>query len=116
MIVEAQVFQALQALVEGRVYPDVAPPGSARPYIVYQQVGGAAVNFLDRTTPSKRNSWMQVCVWAEARIEASGLIEQVELALRGAAGLSVAVQAAPVSIYEDETQLRGARQDYSIWF
>lgn len=116
MIVEAQVFQALKALVDGRVYPDVAPAGSARPYIVYQQVGGAVINFLDPNIPSKRNSWMQVCVWAEVRIEASGLIEQAELALRGAADLSVAVQAAPVSVYDDETQLRGARQDFSIWF
>jgi hypothetical protein len=115
MTVETQVFQVLRALVNDRVYPDVAPAGSLHPYIVYQQVGGAAINFVDRTTPSKRNSWMQVCVWAETRIEASSLIEQVELALRGTAGLQVAVQAAPVSTYDDVTQLRGARQDFSIW-
>ncbi|WP_070217824.1 MULTISPECIES: DUF3168 domain-containing protein [unclassified Janthinobacterium] len=115
MIVETQVFQTLRALVDGRVYPDMAPAGSVKPYIVYQQVGGASVNFLDPTMPSKRNSWMQVCAWAEARVEASSLIERVELALRGAAGMQVAVQGAPVSTYDDVTQLRGARQDYSIW-
>lgn len=116
MIVEKQIFQALQALVDGRVYPDMAPAGSTRPYIVYQQVGGATLNFLDHTIPSKRNSWMQVCAWAEARIEASSLIEQVELVLRGTAGLQVSVQGASVSTYDDVTQLRGSRQDFSIWY
>ncbi|OEZ66305.1 hypothetical protein JAB5_00870 [Janthinobacterium sp. HH103] len=29
--------------------------------------------------------------------------------------MQVAVQGAPVSTYDDVTQLRGARQDYSIW-
>ena len=115
MTIETEVFQVLRALVDGRVYPDMAPAGSPCPYIVYQQVGGVALNFLDPTIPSKRNSLMQVCVWAEARIEASNLIELVELALRGAVGLQVAVQGAPVSTCDDVTKLRGARQDYSIW-
>jgi len=116
MIVETQIFQALQALVDGRVYPDMAPAGAARPYIVFQQVGGAALNFLDSAIPSKRNSWMQVSAWAGARMEASILIQQVELALRGAAGLQVVVQGESVSTFDEVTMLRGSRQDFSIWF
>ena len=116
MTIEVQVFQALRQLVDGRAYPDLAPAGAARPYIVYQQVGGDAVNFLDRAISSKRNSRMQVCAWAEARIEASTLIEQAELALRSAIGLQAVTLGAPVSTYDEETGLRGARQDFSLWF
>lgn len=115
MTIEAQVFQALHQLVDGRVYPDLAPAGAARPYIVYQQVGGDSVNFLDRTISSKRNSRMQVCAWAEARIEASTLIEQAELALRAVTALQATALGAPVATYDEETESRGARQDFSLW-
>lgn len=116
MTIETQVFQALRQLVDGRIYPDLAPAGVARPYIVYQQVGGDAVNFLDQAIPSKRNSRMQVSAWADARTEASSLIGQVELALRAVTALQAAPLGAPVATYDEETALRGARQDFSLWF
>lgn len=115
MTIEVRIFQALETLVGGRVYPDVAPDGVERPYIVYQQVGGAALNFLDNAMPPARNGRIQVCSWAVGRIEASSLIEQVESALRSASGLQVDVLAAPVSAFDDVTKLRGSRQDFSIW-
>lgn len=116
MTIETPIYQALRQLVDGRAYPDMAPAGVARPYIVYQQVGGDVVNFLDRTIPSKRNSRMQVCAWADTRIEASSLIEQAELALRAVTVLQAAPLGAPVATYDEETELRGARQDFSLWF
>ncbi|MEG0885878.1 MAG: DUF3168 domain-containing protein [Janthinobacterium sp.] len=116
MTIETHIYQALRQLVDGRAYPDMAPAGVARPYIVYQQVGGDVVNFLDRTIPSKRNSRMQVCAWADTRIEASSLIEQAELALRAVTVLQAAPLGAPVATYDEETELRGARQDFSLWF
>lgn len=115
MTIEEQVFEALRQLVGGRVYPDLAPAGVTRPYIVYQQVGGDVVNFLDLTIPSKRNSRMQLCAWAAARIEASALIEQAELALRAVSALQATALGAPVATYDEETELRGARQDFSLW-
>ncbi|WP_219118972.1 DUF3168 domain-containing protein [Janthinobacterium sp. UMAB-56] len=115
MTIEVQVFQALRQLVDGRVYPDLAPADVARPYIVYQQVGGDAVNFLDGAISSKRNSRMQVCAWAEARIEASTLIELAELALHAVTALQAVTLGAPVATYDEETTLRGARQDFSLW-
>jgi hypothetical protein len=116
MTIEAQVFEALRQLVGGRVYPDLAPAGVARPYIVYQQVGGDVVNFLDLTIPSKRNSRMQLCAWADARNEASALIEQAEMAMRAVTALQATPLGAPVATYDEETELRGARQDFSLWF
>lgn len=115
MSIETQIFQTLHTLVDGRVYPDIAPAGVPLPYIVYQQVGGVALNFLDNAMPPARNGRIQVCSWAVTRIEAADLIEQVESALRSASGLQVDVLAAPVSAFDDVTKLRGSRQDFSIW-
>ena len=62
MTVESMLFDALKGLVSNRVFPDIAPDLTPRPYITYQQVGGVAVNFLDPTIPSKANGRIQVNV------------------------------------------------------
>ena len=49
MSLEATLKTLLGPLVGGRCYPDTAPDGAAFPLIIYQQVGGEAVEFLDQT-------------------------------------------------------------------
>ncbi len=111
---ESVTFGALKALAGGRVYPDVAPPGVAKPYIVYQGAGG-----VDETTfdgPDElQNSRMQVAVWATGRLESAELIAQVRLALAAPPILAKPIGAA-VSVYEEDTKLYGKRQDFSIWY
>lgn len=116
MSLESTIFDALKGLVSNRVYPDVAPESATRPYITYQAVGGQAVNFLDTTVPSKKNARIQINTWADTRQAAAALSRQVEDTLRGVAALQTQVLGAPVSIYEMDTKLRGARQDFSVWF
>lgn len=116
MDIDVQITAALAQLVSGRVYPDVAPAGTVRPYLTYQQVGGDALNFLDGATPGKRNARIQINAWADSRLVASQLSEQAEDALRAAAGLQPEVLGARASIYEEDTKLRGARQDFSVWY
>lgn len=121
MTVEADIFAALKSLVPDgsgkfRVYPDVAPAGTARPYITFQQVGGVAVNMLDGAAPGKRNGRFQVNCWADTRAAAATLSRQVEDALRAATALQVTVLGAPVSVYEEDVPLYGTRQDFSLWF
>lgn len=116
MSIEADIVNALTALVSGRVFPDIAPEGTARPYITYQQVGGSSINFLDRTTPSKKNGRWQMNVWADTRLDAGALSRQVENTLRMAAALQTTVLEAPIATYDEETGLRGTRQDFSFWF
>ena len=48
MTVEADIFNLLTGLVAGRVYPDLAPLGAARPYITYQQIGGRDLRWMDK--------------------------------------------------------------------
>ena len=115
MSAESQMFAALKSLVANRCYPDLAPDVVVKPYIVFQQVGGSAVQFVDPTVPSKKNSRMQVSVWGETRAQVSALAVQVEDALRGTASLQTVVLAAPVATYDPDTKLRGSQQDFSIW-
>lgn len=116
MSVEATIYEALRALVSDRVFPDVAPEETPRPYITYQQVGGNSVNFLDPTTPSKKNGRWQINVWADTRTEAAPLMRLVEDTLRGVLALQTTVLGAPIARYDEETKLRGMTQDFSFWF
>lgn len=115
MSFEASLFNALNALVSGRVYPDVAPPSAVTPYITYQQVGGRSINFIDPTLPGKRNARVQINVWGENRLAVSQLAAAVEDALRLAPALQTSVLGQPVVGVDEETGLRGSRQDFSFW-
>ena len=117
--VESIVFAALKDLVASangayRCYADIAPTDTQRPYITYQQVGGQAPNTLGGLS-AVRNARMQVNVWADNRIGASSLMAQARGALTDAIRPCVPI-GAPVSVYEPDTHLYGARLDFSIWY
>ena len=117
MSVETLVFSALKPLVSNRVYTPIAPPtATTLPRITFQQVGGAAVNFFEGNVPSKKNCRMQVNVWHSEPQAAMALMREVEDTLRPASGLQATVLGAAVQIYEPDTKLHGAMQDFSLWF
>lgn len=115
MSAEATIHSLLSGLVAGKVWPDVAPSGVARPFIVYQQVGGQSIAFMDGTFPSKENGRMQIVCWAATRLAAINLAKQVEAAVCGSASLQATPLGARVSEFEAETGLYGAMQDFSVW-
>lgn len=131
MSVETQIYTALKSLVSNRVYRDIAPPTvTALPRISFQQVGGEAVQFLHADgsatapLPSKRRARFQVNVWHSKgekganirRDDAMALALQVQDALVLAAGLQARYLGAPVALYEQETDLVGTMQDFSVSF
>ena len=63
----------------------------------------------------KRNARVQVNVWGETRLAVSQLAGAVEDALRLTAALQTSVLAQPVAEVDEETRLRGTRQDFSFW-
>lgn len=116
---EAIVFSAVKSLVPNgdgtfRVYPDVGPAGVARPYITYQAVGGQSPNYLSNNV-DLQNARMQINVWADTRSVANSLMQNVIDAVTGQLINAVTI-GAPVSSYESDTKLFGARSDFSIWF
>ncbi|WP_298406566.1 DUF3168 domain-containing protein [Janthinobacterium sp.] len=115
MSIETALFEALRGLVADRVYPDLAPENTVRPYITYQQVGGDAVNFVENTIPSKKNARMQINVWADTRLQATAMAGTVEDVLRTLIALQPTVLGAAIAAYDDETKLRGTLQYFSLW-
>ncbi|MGV7210500.1 DUF3168 domain-containing protein [Oxalobacteraceae bacterium A2-2] len=115
MSVEELVYGALAGLASGRVYPDEAPDNVVAPYIVYQQVGGDAINYVEPAMPDLQNARIQIAVWASRRADASALALQVEQAMRLAAQLQTTVLGARRSVSDPIAKLRGSQQDYSIW-
>lgn len=112
MNIETQIYAALQEFVDERVFPDVAPEGTARPYITYTGAGGQPLSFLDGSAPDKEFARVQINVWCDTRIEASDLGKVVELALRANATLQTQVVTGRVSTFDETTQYRGTMQDF----
>lgn len=114
MTIEASIYTALRSLVSDRVFPDVAPVSTARPYITYQQIGGEVINPLTGD-PDKQNGFFQINVWADTRAAAAALALQVETAMRSATAFAARPMAAPIANHEPDLSLYGAIQDFSVW-
>jgi hypothetical protein len=103
----------LQSLVNGCVYPSVAPENAPAPRIVYQRVGGARLASLCGPA-DLRNSRFQIDAWAKTCEQANTLIQAIELALTGSTLNAIPLGEAEDG-YEAEAKLYRARQDFSIW-
>lgn len=69
MFLEAALFSRLSALVDGRVFPGVAPDGAAFPYIAYTVISddpGFTFGGLDGSEPTQ----VQVECWADDHVTA----------------------------------------------
>ncbi len=115
MNIETQLFAVLGPLVGGRAFPEVAPEGTALPYITFQNVGGQPLSYADGSAPDKEFSRMQVNVWAATRIEASDLGKVVELAMRAVASFQTDVLTGRPATNDETTGYRGTRQDFRIF-
>ena len=115
MTVEVELQRAVAPMLEDRLFPDEAPADTALPYATYSQIGGKAFTFL-AGLPDKRNGRFQFNVWAKTRDEANALMRAIADVLE----LDDVLEATPlgelVATLEPETKLRGATQDFSIWF
>lgn len=115
MTPESHIDALLAPLVDGRVYPDVAPQGAAVPYVTYQAVGGDPINFLTGEAPAKANTRIQVNVWAATRLESAELGAQIEAAVRAAVQLQPEVLTGRVATYDEVTGYRGTMQDFNLF-
>lgn len=111
---ELITYTALRGLASGRIYPDVAPLNTVRPFVAYQAVGGQSSQPLNGGS-GIRNSRMQINVWADTRSTATALMNDVIAALANDTVKAVAI-GEPVSDYEPDTTLFGSRLDFSIWY
>lgn len=114
MSLESKLFTELAALCP-RVFPDVAPSNTVRPYVTYQQIGGDPAFYVEGQVMGKVNAYVQINVWHDKREQANALMRQIEAALLVATTFQAEPQGALIAGYEDDTETRSAQQDFSIW-
>lgn len=114
MSLEQSLYTALSGLCP-RVYPDVAPAGTATPFVTFQQIGGFAEVFTEGALPDRRNAMMQINVWDKSRQTATALMLQIEQTLCASTAFQCSVDSALIATFDDDTDLRGCMQDFSIW-
>lgn len=116
MIAETLIHAALVHLAPDAVFPLVAPEDAPLPRIVYQQVGGKEVSYMEDTPPDLENARMQIACWADTAIAAAELSQRVRDALIQASSMQARPLGARSGVYESDTRLYGARQDFSVWY
>ena len=116
MTVEADIVSRLGPLVSNKIWPDIAPLNTVGPYLTFQQVGGEAIGFLGLEKPSKKSGRFQINTWTRSRLDTAALMRQVEDSLITSTVLMATAVSAPTAIYDNETKLYGAIQDFYIWF
>ena len=114
MSMESDLVALLKTLCP-RVFPDVAPEATTKPYITWQGLGGETARFVDNTAADKRNTLMQINVWSTTRAEALTMIRSIEDAMCASAAFLAKPGGEALSTYEPDTQLYGCIQSYSIW-
>lgn len=115
MTFEADLTAVIEAAGCERVSPDVAPVGTARPYVTYQQVGGDVLNPVANVPPGRRHGEMQIKVWADTRAEAVALMRAIEDAMRAATAFQAKPIAGFVAEHDADIPVYGCRQDFSCW-
>lgn len=115
MSLVGEIRALLDPLVGGRVYADVPPDVPAYPLITFQQVGGQAFWYMEKSMPGHRHARIQINVWSKNRPEADSLGRQVEKTLCEANQITQPYGAL-TALYESALRIFGTRQDFGIWF
>lgn len=112
MSLESEVRTVLLTVCP-RVYRSVVRVAPVYPLVIYQQVGGRAINFTDKTVPDKSRPRVQVWGWSKSPIEASQLAADVRRALV-TSPLQAVMLVDPVDDYNEALELFGVRTDYEV--
>ena len=97
-----------------RVFTDFAPVTTLRPYVTFQLIGGRPLRYVEGAAADKRNSVVQINVWASSRHEANGLARQIEDALCLTAVFSATPDGEIVGDFDADIPVYGCRQDFQI--
>ncbi|MFD1709088.1 DUF3168 domain-containing protein [Ottowia sp. GY511] len=90
---------------------DATVPAS-KPYVVFTQVGGPVVNYVENSQPNLQQARIQVTVWAPTTLQANSISRAIERALRAATAFTARPLAAFDADHDPDTGRYGARQDF----
>lgn len=118
MTVEELIVATLTAaptLAGVPVFPEIAPDGTAAPYIVYTEPSENALNLLvGGEAGGVENHLFQFDVYAKSKAQAVALKRAIADVLEAELTLG-AVFRNGGSMYEPDTKLFRQRQDFSLW-
>lgn len=121
--IQSAIFSTLgqnagvSAVAGARIYPDIAPPQTTRPFIVWQEVSLAKQNDMSGSveTGGLDNYRVQVTCYAERGTASRELDILVRSAMQGASAFkSLHVDARSLP-FEIDTKLFGMQSDFSVW-
>ena len=114
MTIEADIVTVLKT-VTPLVFLDFAPVTTTRPYVTFQQIGGLPINYVNKELADNKNGEFQINAWGSSRVQVAALMLQIEEALRAASAFVAEPMSQPVSDYDHDVPVYGARQDWTIW-
>ncbi len=115
MSVESDIFNALKGLVGNRCYPDIAPLGTLRPFICFEQTGGTALSNLDGSLPDKKHGRFEIGVYADTRSSCAAIALQVEAAMAAATTFTASAIHAPISDYASDVLIYSSTQNFGVY-
>ncbi len=115
-MIEKTLFDTISPVLSGRLYPAIAPQGSARPYGVYSEISSIQENTLSDGI-TIQNSLFQISVWDVSYLGVKTLGESISTLMAGAftSGSMYGVQRSRHSTYEAVTSLHGIIYEFSLW-
>lgn len=110
-------FAGLSAAVGARIYPDIAPQGVARPFVVWQEIFTDPMNNLGGSVESSglTNFLIQVTSWATTATLARDVDLQARLAMIAATQFKSLLRDSRSLGFEMDTKLFGIQSDFSVW-
>lgn len=114
------------AVVSTKIWPMIAPQGSAMPYIVYSRIGTDHIEVLAGSAGLARATF-QIDCWSDSFDTVRDLANKVRIALQGVQGTHASVvidginMTSEVDDYEEpenknEPGTYGVKMDFGIWF
>ena len=110
-------FGGLASLLGSRVYPDIAPQGVARPFVVWQEIYTDPMNNLGGSVEVNglANLLIQVSSWATSATLARDVDLQARLAMIAGTQFKSLLRDSPSLGFEDDVKLFGIQSDFSVW-
>jgi hypothetical protein len=115
MSAESEIYSILSAhagvnaLVDGRIYPDLVPLEKAAPYIGFERVGTRPVSTIHGTILGN-DVQMVIACWANTRLEAESIADTVAVAMQDAGQIYTARGAE----LDDSSGRTAATLDYDL--
>lgn len=111
-----EVLHAAIAAVIPNCYGTVAPSNAAKPYVIWQRMGGDPSEYLDNEDPQVDQALVQVEIFAAEILEPKGMMSALSTALRQHPELTIRPNGGLRDDFDHDMQLFSAARDFTVSF